>query len=99
MTYAERQELNALSKELFGKPSRWRKMLERGERKADDLTNSQKYNSKHAKVRMTTVTPYTYETLKAYLLNIQAQRQELLEKMKKSTDEKVRETASSTDGN
>lgn len=30
MTSLEKQELNALSKEVFGKPSKWQKLVEKG---------------------------------------------------------------------
>ena len=79
MTFKERQELRALSQEAFDNPSRWRKLLEKGERKSVSVVK---------KARVSEVIPYTLETLKVYLKDLAKQKRELLEKMKASADSK-----------
>ncbi len=88
MTYKDRLELNELSKELFGTTGRWRKLLRKGERSVVDLKDYKGYDAKKPKVRMAEIKHYTFDTIKGYLLKIKDERQALLDKMKKSVDDK-----------
>lgn len=67
MTYQQRQELINLSKEVFGRPSFWNKLFKTGV--TDKTTKKQKYF-------------YDFEEIKAYILEVKANTEKLLEDMK-----------------
>ena len=82
LTYAERQELNALSKEAFGVSSRWQKLVNKGvhephERDREVLIPTRKgIEKKVVTDRKNIHKSYTVEEVKALMLKILANRKE-----------------------
>ena len=95
-------ELNQLSKEVFGSSSRWRKLVERG---SLELIQEDTTRLKHDGTKETVKTPlmyvgpnggelpqsqlvrYTVETIKEKMLSLKAQREQFFEMIKKQQEE------------
>lgn len=82
-TYKQRQELKALSKKIFGTSSYWYNHIEnkgvrktRAEREADPTGASVKYLQ-------------SYDLLKAFMLQVEADREAMKAKMKAEADARV----------
>lgn len=75
MDYKTRKELDALSKELYGTTSKWRKMLAKGTK----LLTFQG-DGKQKKVQKFDIINHTYDTLKDHLLDIKVRREEAKKK-------------------
>lgn len=84
MTYKQRMELNALSKECFGTTSKWRKLLERGQL---DNEYSEQQKKTHKILRKGTRSPWSVEELIMYMTVVIENQTAALDKMKKSVDD------------
>jgi hypothetical protein len=102
MKYQEIQELNQLSKEVFGSSSRWRKLVDRGvqELVEEDTTRLSPDGAKETvktpkmyvgpnggELPQSQLVRYTPETIKEKMLSLKAQREQFLEKIKKQQEE------------
>lgn len=85
MTRDQREELKALSKELFGTTGKWRKILEKGKIVNDKQV---KLKTAHKKSSWNHIEHHTFDTLKGSLLKLKEERAEMLKKMKDSVDSK-----------
>lgn len=104
ITYQERKELNALSKEIFGSSSRWKKILDKGlpelvthkvakTETIDGVETTKEVEEallapNTTKVRQYTQKYYTLETLTAWMKDLKQKRDEYLAKVKKEEEER-----------
>lgn len=90
ITYKERQELNALSKEVFGVSSKWRTMLKGAVKPAKDelgkVIMPYKVGHKGNYVRHTRWEVPTLEAVRKQILDIKAKQAEMLAEMKTKVD-------------
>ncbi len=84
-------KLNALSKEILGKPSRWQKLVKGSARPAKNefgqVLMPKQVGRKGRYVRHTRWTYGTLESAEQEMLDIKTKQQELLDKAKASVDE------------
>lgn len=104
ITYQERKELDAISKEIFGSSSRWKKFLDKGmpELVTHKVTRTETVNGTETtkeveepllvpgttKVRQYTQKYFTLETLTAWMKDLKQKRDEFIAKMKKEEEER-----------
>jgi hypothetical protein len=102
LTREQREELNALSKELMGTPSRWQKLLERGyyetvtEEKDEEVPGENGAPSTTRKVQVPklehgmvvrTIKHHTYESLLSMLTAMKKSRDEMYAAFEKAKAE------------
>lgn len=106
LTYKERQELNALSKEVFGSSSKWQKLVNTGSHELDTeevteyippTTEDGEGTTKKTEVMKLregmphfTKKYYTYESIKALMLDVKAKHAAMLEQYNKMKEEEQR---------